>query len=78
MSDEQSEGMEALNQSLNDHMQICSLKHKVKRLEAKVKRLIEAGDKLGSALILFELKSEEERQERLENWANAKYGKRTK
>jgi hypothetical protein len=78
MSDEQSEGMEALNQGLNDHMQICSLKHKVKRLEAKVKRLIEAGDKLGSALILFELKSEEERQERLENWANAKYGKRTK
>jgi len=78
MSDEQSEGMEALNQSLNDHMEICDLKRKVKRLEAKVKRLIEAGDKLGSALILFELKSEEERQERLENWAKAKYGKRTK
>ena len=78
MSDEQSEGMEALNQSLNDHMEICDLKRNVKRLEAKVKRLIEAGDKLGSALILFELKSEEERQERLKNWANAKYGKRTK
>jgi len=78
MSDEQSEGIEALNQSLNDHMEICDLKRKVKRLEAKVKRLIEAGDKLGSALILFELKSEEERQERLENWAKAKYGKRTK
>jgi len=78
MSDEQSEGMEALNQSLNDHMEICDLKRKVKRLEAKVKRLIEAGDKLGSALILFEMKSEEERQERLENWANAKYGKRRK
>ena len=78
MSDEQSEGMEALNQSLNDHMEICDLKRNVKRLEAKVKRLIEAGDKLGSALILFELKSEEERQERLENWAKAKYGKRTK
>jgi len=78
MSDEQSEGMEALNQSLNDHMEICDLKRNVKRLEAKVKLLIEAGDKLGSALILFELKSEEERQERLENWAKAKYGKRTK
>ena len=78
MSDEQSEGIEALNQSLNDHMEICDLKRNVKRLEAKVKRLIEAGDKLGSALILFELKSEVERQERLKNWANAKYGKRTK
>ena len=39
MNDEQSEGMEALNQSLNDHMEICDLKRKVKRLEAKVKRL---------------------------------------
>ena len=78
MSDEQSKGMEALNQSLNDHMEICTLKRKVKRLEAKIKRLIEAGDKLGSALILFEMKSEEERQERLYKWADAKYGKRTK
>ena len=44
MSDEQSEGMEALNQSLNDHMEICSLKRKVKSLEAKVERLTKAGD----------------------------------
>jgi hypothetical protein len=44
-------------------------------LKAEVERLIKAGDLLGSALILFELKSEEERQERLENWAIAKYGK---
>ena len=78
MSDEQSEGMEALNQSLNDHMEICALKRKVKSLEAKVERLCKAGNELGSALILFEMKSEAERQERLENWANAKYGKRTK
>lgn len=41
---------------------------------AQVERLINAGDALGSALILFELKSEEERQERLKNWAIAKYG----
>jgi leucyl-tRNA synthetase len=46
-----------------------------KELQAKVERLTKAGDALGSALILFELKSEEERQERLENWAIAKYGK---
>ena len=44
MSDEQSEGMEALNQSLNDHMEICALKRKVKSLEAKVERLTKAGD----------------------------------
>lgn len=45
------------------------------RSQAHIDRLIKAGDLLGSALILFELKSEEERQERLENWAIAKYGK---
>jgi uncharacterized coiled-coil protein SlyX len=44
MSNEQSEGMDALNQSLNDHMEICALKRKVKSLEAKVKRLTKAGD----------------------------------
>jgi hypothetical protein len=43
-------------------------------LQDEVGRLINAGDALGSALILFELKSEEERQERLKNWAIAKYG----
>ena len=46
MSNEQSEGMDALNQSLNDHMEICSLKREVKRLEAKVERLTKAGDLL--------------------------------
>ena len=45
-----------------------------KELQAQVERLTKAGDALGSALILFELKSEEERQERLKNWAIAKYG----
>ena len=46
MSDEQSEGMEALNQSLNDHMEICALKQEVKRLEAKVETLTKAGDRM--------------------------------
>jgi hypothetical protein len=45
------------------------------RLKAHIERLTKAGDALGSALILFELKSEEERQEYLKNWAIAKYGK---
>ena len=35
----QSENMKALEQSLNDHMEICSLKRQVKRLKAKVARL---------------------------------------
>ena len=35
----QSENMKALEQSLNDHMEICSLRRQVKRLKAKVARL---------------------------------------
>ena len=35
----QSESMKALEQSLNDHMEICSLRGKVKRLKAKNARL---------------------------------------
>jgi hypothetical protein len=35
----QSESIKALEQSLNDHMEICALKNKVKRLKAKVERL---------------------------------------
>lgn len=35
MSEEQSEGLKALNQSLNDHMKICSLKRTIKRLRVK-------------------------------------------
>ena len=35
----QSDNMKALEQSLNDHMEICSLKRKVKRLKAELARL---------------------------------------
>ena len=35
----QSESMKALEKSLNDHMEICSLKDKVKRLKAQVAKL---------------------------------------
>ena len=35
----QSENMKALEQSLNDHMEICSLKRKAKRLKAENARL---------------------------------------
>jgi archaellum component FlaC len=35
----QSESMKALEQSLNDHMEICSLKRQVKRLKAQVAKL---------------------------------------
>ena len=35
----QSNSMKALEQSLNDHMEICSLKDKVKRLKAKAVKL---------------------------------------
>jgi hypothetical protein len=35
----QSENMKALEQGLNDHMEICSLRRQVKRLKAKVARL---------------------------------------
>ena len=35
----QSENMKALEQSLNDHMEICSLRRQVKRLNAKNSRL---------------------------------------
>lgn len=44
MSERQSDMMELLNVSLNAHMEICELKRKAKRLEAKVKRLAKAGD----------------------------------
>ena len=35
----QSDNMKALEQSLNDHMEICSLKRKVKRLKAELASL---------------------------------------
>ena len=49
----QSENIKALEQSLNDHMEICCLRRKVKRLKAEVKRfkteverLTKAGDNM--------------------------------
>ena len=53
----QSENMKALEQSLNDHMEICSLERQVKRLNAKnarlkaeVERLREAGDAMAKVI----------------------------
>ena len=46
-------------------------------LEAEVERLRKAGDALASALILFEMKSEEERQGRIKAWSAAKEGKQS-
>lgn len=57
----------------NLHQALCE----IRQLKSRLERLTKAGDLLGSALILFELKSEEERQERLKNWAIAKYGKQS-
>ena len=44
-------------------------------LKAEVERLRKAGDAVCSALILFEMKSEEEREERIKTWSAAKEGK---
>lgn len=38
-------------------------------------RVIKAGDAMASALILFEMKSEEERQDRIKAWSAAKEGR---
>ena len=45
------------------------------RLKAEVELLRKAGDAMASALILFEMKSEEERQDRIKAWSAAKEGK---
>ena len=78
----QSEGMKALEQSLNDHMEICRLQRKAKRLKAEnaqlkaqVEQLCKAGYALASALILSEIMSEEEKQVRLKAWKSAREGK---
>ena len=42
----QSENMKALEQSLNDHMEICSLGRQVKRLNAKNARLMAEVERL--------------------------------
>ena len=46
----QSENMKALEQSLNDHMEICSLRRQVKRLNAKNSRLKAENARLTSEL----------------------------
>ena len=53
----QTENMKALEQSLNDHMEICRLKRKAKRfkaenarLKAEVERLCKAGDAMEVSL----------------------------
>ena len=76
MSDEQSEGMEALNQSLNDHMEISALKRKVKRLEAKVESLIKTGD----AMLFLMAKPPHKRGSHyaMLSWLAVKKGWRTK
>ena len=48
-----------------------------RRLKAEVERLIKAGDAMASALILVEMKSEEERQGRIKAWSAAKEGKQS-
>ena len=48
-----------------------------RRLKAEVERLRKAGDDMASALILFEMKSEEERQGRIKAWSAAKEGKQS-
>ena len=40
------------------------------KLKAEVERLRKAGDAMASALILFEMKSEEERQDRIKAWSD--------
>ena len=49
--------------------------NEVARLKAEVERLRKAGDAMAFALILFEMKSEEEREERIKAWSAAKEGK---
>ena len=45
----QSENIKALEKSLNDHMEICCLRRKVKRLKAEVKRFKTEVDRLCKA-----------------------------
>jgi len=60
---------------VHDLNQIGGLQEKNARLKAEVERLRKAGDAMASALILFEMKSEEERQDRIKAWSAAKEGK---
>ena len=56
-------------------LEFTKLKDENAHLKAEVERLIKAGDAMASALILFEMKSEEERQGRIKAWSAAKEGK---
>ena len=68
-----------------DVLQFINLKAENERLRAssfvtavpieQYERLRKAGDAMASALILFEMKSEEERQDRIKAWSAAKEGK---
>jgi tetraacyldisaccharide-1-P 4'-kinase len=78
----QSEGMKALEQSLNDHMEICCLRRKVKRLKAEVKRfkaeverLTKAGDELWEFAKLADTNAPKARRKALKDWLAAKEGK---
>lgn len=73
----QSESMKALEQSLNDHMEICSLNRKVKRLKsqnarlkAEVERLRMAGD-----VMAIWLSGEMCFDDAIKSWNDAKEGK---
>jgi regulator of replication initiation timing len=79
----QSENMKALEQSLNDHMEICSLERQVKRLNAKnarlkaeVERLRKAGDAMFEALNLNDdVFDNQDKRKAQANWNAAKEGK---
>jgi predicted RNase H-like nuclease (RuvC/YqgF family) len=78
----QSEGMKALEQSLNDHMEICCLRRKVKRLKAEVKRfkaeverLSKAGDAMDRALTTYAGNMKDNCFQCQLDWLAAKEGK---
>lgn len=82
----QSESMKALEQSLNDHMEICSLNRKVKRLKsqnarlkAEVERLRKAGDELRDSLpyIVDERLDDKTMRKIMNRWNAAKEGKQS-
>ena len=52
----QTEGMKALEQSLNDHMEICRLQRKAKRLKvenARLKAEVENSNRINTELLLL-------------------------
>ena len=81
----QSEGMKALEQSLNDHMEICRLQRKAKRLKVEnarlkveVERLRKAGDAMVDYIERTESNAydiEADGDDRIAEWNAAKEGK---